>query len=283
MKKEVLIAIIVVAVLIVGGVSAVVIMNNNNSSIQNGGTFTAETSYAEKLSTTAGLQTASSGKVFVLAVVTITNEDVSGGITNDVKNFYIESNRITYTSDSFVTYYLNHEYRYSEKIIGKGASDTSCYVFEIPKNGIDTAEIIYKGECKVTGKTTYSGEAKIKPMGTYEIIASCPESLMLKDGTEWFPESGKKFLTLKVTMTCNFDKISTRWSYFDVLVGVEQYWMYASSKDLAIDPYVEIDLTNGQSKTTTQVYQIPVDSDMSTLSVTWGTEFVTVEGTVTFV
>lgn len=280
MNRTALIAIVTVAVLIVVGGGIAVIGGIGHSIVEDKGTFVAETSYAEKISTNTGTQTAGSDKVFILALVTITNDKADDGISNNYYNLQIKSNNISYQCDSWNTLAINHEYRYELKTIGKGASDTSCYVFEIPKDGVDKAEIVYDGTYNLSGKTVYKGEAVIKPMGTYQIVVSNPAAYELKDGSVWVPDTYLKFIELKVTMTCNFDKISTYWGNFDVFLDGKQYWMYGKSDSLIVDPYVKTDLTKGQTLTTTQVYQVPVDADFTKISITWGDNFSTAEGTV---
>lgn len=280
-KKTIIVIAVVAAVLIVIGGGLSVMIGVGKAIVEDKGTLEAETSYAEKISTNTGTQTAGSGKVFIVALVTITNDKADDGISNNCYNLQIKSNNITYQCDSWNTITINHEYRYELKTIGKGASDTSCYVFEIPKEGMDKAEILYDGSYSLTCKTTYKGEAVITPMGTYKIVVSSPSNYELKDGSLWTPEADMKFVELKVTMTCNFDKVSTHWGCFDVILDGKQYWMYADSKNIMVDPYVETDLTKGQTLTTTQVYQMPIDADISKISITWNKDSVSMEGTVT--
>lgn len=282
MNRTALIAIVAVAVLIVVGGGIAVIGGIGHSITEDKGTLTAETYTVDKLSTSMGWKTASTGNTYVLALITITNDKESSGISNNSYYMEIKTGGITYTCNSY-TYTILHEKAYVLKDIGKGASDTSCYVFEIPKSDVATAEVVYNGACNLSCKTTYKGETTMKANLTYDIVVSQQYLYDLTDGTAWSPNADYKFLELKIKMTCNFEDIQVNSLDWKMTVGGKTYYIDTKCSQLVTDPYIVASLTKGQTVTVTQVYQIPVGADMSTTNVVWNDSLNTAEGKVTIV
>lgn len=279
MNRTALIAIVAVAVLVVVGGGIAVIAGIGHSIIEDKGTLEAETYTVDKLSTSYGWKTASAGNTYVLALITITNDKESSGISNNAYYMQIKAGGVTYTHDS-KTYSILHEKAYVIKDIGKGASSTSCYVFEIPEGDVATAEVVYDGAYNLLCKTTYKGVTTMKANLTYAITASEQYQYNLADGTIWTPIFNYKFLELKIKLTCNFEDYKINNYSWKTTVGGKTYYMDSRSSQLVTDPYIDASLTKEQTVTLTQVYQIPIGADMSTVNVVWNSTFTTAEGTV---
>lgn len=281
-KKTIIVIAVVVAVLIVIGGGLSVMVGVGKSIVEDKGTLEAETYTVDKLSTSFGWKTASAGNSYVLAMVTITNDKESSGISNNYYYMEMRAGGVKYSCDS-VTYNILHEKAYVLKDIEKGASSTSCYIFQIPTSDVATAEVVYDGTYNLSCKTTYKGETTMQANLTYDIVASEQYIYDLADGTVWTPYSYYKFLELKITMTCNLKDVNVYYLNWSVSVGGKTYWMASQSSQLITDPYTEVDLAKGQTVTVTQVYQVPINVNISALSVKWGDSLTTSEGTVTII
>ena len=135
-------------------------MNFGNYVSEDKGTFTAEISTADSIETSLGSQTLDSGNVFVLALITLTNEKADDGLSNNPLYFRIKVDNVIYDCNLWDTNIIEHENKNMLKDLGIGASDKSCIVFEIPKSAdVQNAEIIYDGAWNVSGTTKYVGTA----------------------------------------------------------------------------------------------------------------------------
>ena len=133
-------------------------MNFGNYVSEDKGTFTAEISTADSIETSLGSQTLDSGNVFVLALITLTNEKADDGLSNNPLYFRIKVDNVIYNSSLWYTSAIEHENKNVLKDLGIG--DKSCIVFEIPKSAdVQNAEIIYDGAWNVSGTTKYVGTA----------------------------------------------------------------------------------------------------------------------------
>lgn len=281
-KKTIIVIAVVVAVLIVIGGGLSVMVGVGKSIVEDKGTLEAETYTVDKLSTSFGWKTASTGNVYVLAMVTITNDKASDGISNNCYYVEMKAGGVTYTHDGS-TYSILHEDAYVLKDIGIGVSSTSCYVFQIPEGVVSTAEVAYNGGYNLSCKTVYKGETTMKANITYDAVASTQYIYDLMDGTIWSPKADYKFLELKITYTCNFEKVSLSYFDWDVTVGGKSYYMASQSSQIIVDPYIKAELTKGQTVTLTQVYQVPIGSDMSMVKIAWDDSSETAEGKISFV
>lgn len=278
MKKITIAVIAVVAIMVIAGGALAISFGNYVS--EDKGSFTAELSTHDMIYTTTGIQTPDAGNTFVLALVTITNDKADDGISNNYLYMNIKADGITYGCDLWETSSLNHDKRYVLKNIGIGASDTSCYVFQIPKTADpNKAEIIYKGSWNLSGTTKYV-QTEMEPMGNFEATISTADSVTLKDGTVYNAEPNMTLMLVKIKLTCNHGKISTRWTNYDVAVSGNAIWMIGSSSQLIEDPYVEVTLNKGESKVTTQMFSIPKVADLHKVTIEWSSTLSDVQGTV---
>lgn len=156
MNKVTIALITVAAIVIIGG--GIFALSFGNYVSEDKGTFTAEISTADSIETSLGSQTPDPGNVFVLALVTLTNEKADDGLSNNSLNFRIKVDNVIYNSSLWYTSTIEHENKNVLKDLGIGASDKSCIVFEIPKSAdVQNAEIIYDGAWNVSGTTKYVG------------------------------------------------------------------------------------------------------------------------------
>lgn len=255
-------------------------MSFGNYVSEDKGSFTAEISTHDRIYTATGAQTPDVGNVFILALVTITNDKADDGISNNYLYMNIKADGITYGCDLWMTSSLNHDKKYVLKNIDIGASDTSCYVFQIPKTADpNKAEIIYKGSWNVSGTTRYV-QTDMGPMGNFVATISTADSVTLKDGTTYNAEPNMTLMLVKINLTCNHGQISTRWSNYDVAINGKAIWMIGSSSQLTEDPYVEATLNKGESKVTTQMFSIPKVANLHKVTIEWRSTSSDVQGTV---
>lgn len=118
------------------------------------GTYTAEIFEKNKIpGGYAGIAPDTPGFKFLVASITLTNTDYSGGISLTPYRWEVQCDGISYGA-SFFTYMMASEATFADKTVEIGGTDKSYYVFEVPKDwNMSKCTVNWIGYPKLSGTT----------------------------------------------------------------------------------------------------------------------------------
>lgn len=280
MDKKIMVIIgVAVAIAVIGGVVFAMSGGDDSPTSDVTSTLDAVIYEAESIPIENGkIGTASEGKKLIVAETTLTNNSKKDMSNN---SWFVKLGSERYSTHTYTFDYVgNGSYGYSPTNIPSGTSLKTVYIFEIPKDiSLDGLEIQHVGNWGLKCTTKYV-QTEIGPMGNFEATISTADSVTLKDGTVYNAEPNMTLMLVKIKLTCNHGKISTRWTNYDVAVSGNAIWMIGSSSQLIEDPYVEVTLNKGESKVTTQMFSIPKVADLHKVTIEWRSTSSDVQGTV---